>query len=102
MRFATLILISCLAFAAAVQPAHEAGKARFPRVGQPGPWDSDLIVYHVSRGLEVTKITTFPRGGVPTLARLKDGRLIVAHQHFPENDEANFDKVAVHFSSDEG
>jgi DNA-binding beta-propeller fold protein YncE len=26
----------------------------------------------------------------------------VAHQHFPENDRENFDKVAVHFSSDEG
>lgn len=26
----------------------------------------------------------------------------MAHQHFPENDEGNFDKVAVRFSSDEG
>jgi len=29
-------------------------------------------------------------------------RLVAAHQHFPEEDEAGFDKVAVRFSSDEG
>jgi hypothetical protein len=33
---------------------------------------------------------------------MKDGRLIVAHQHFPENNDSDFDKVAVRFSSDEG
>jgi hypothetical protein len=31
-----------------------------------------------------------------------DGRLIAAHQYFPEGDDANFDKVAVRFSSDDG
>jgi hypothetical protein len=36
------------------------------------------------------------------MARLKDGRLMAAHQHFPSSDAANFDKVAVHFSTDEG
>src|SRR6185295_14728125 len=40
--------------------------------------------------------------GVPTLARLKDGRLISAFQHFLKNDDRNFDRVAVRFSSDEG
>ena len=39
---------------------------------------------------------------VPTVACLKDGRLIAAHQHFPENNDVDFDKVAVRFSSDEG
>jgi hypothetical protein len=36
------------------------------------------------------------------VARLKDGRLIAAHQHFPADNDADFDKVAVHFSADEG
>ena len=97
-----LLLTSSLAFRAAAQPAHEAGAPGSSRAGQPGPWDNDLVVYRVSSDLDVTKVTTFPRGGVPTLARLKDGRLIAAHQHFPENDEANFDRVAVRFSPDEG
>jgi len=39
---------------------------------------------------------------VPTLARLADGRLIAAHQHFPADNNSDFDKVAVRFSSDEG
>jgi hypothetical protein len=39
---------------------------------------------------------------VPTVARLADGRLIAAHQHFPEGFGADFDKVAVHFSEDDG
>ncbi|MGV3756999.1 MAG: hypothetical protein ACO1QS_16580, partial [Verrucomicrobiota bacterium] len=48
------------------------------------------------------KPATFERAGVPTVARMKDGRLIAAHQYFPADDRANFDKVAVHFSADEG
>jgi len=68
----------------------------------PGPWDNDALVYQVGRSGQVTQIATFARAGVPTLARLKDGRLIAAHQYFPEKDEASFDKVAVRFSSDEG
>jgi hypothetical protein len=68
----------------------------------PGPWDHDVLVYRVRSTGEVTKIATFERAGVPTLARMKDGRLIAAHQHFPEDQEAAFDKVAVRFSSNEG
>ena len=59
-----------------------------------GPWNRDVIAYRASAGGAVEKATTFERAGVPTIARLKDGRLIVAHQHFPENDRENFDKVA--------
>jgi len=68
----------------------------------PGPWDNDVLVYRVSPSGEAVKVATFERAGVPTVARMKDGRLVAAHQHFPENDEVNFDKVAVRFSSDEG
>jgi DNA-binding beta-propeller fold protein YncE len=71
-------------------------------LNQPGPWDNDVIVYRSPSNGNAEKLATFERAGVPTVARLKDGRLIVAHQHFPENDRENFDKVAVHFSSDEG
>jgi len=67
-----------------------------------GPWNRDVIVYRVSPAGAVEKLAAFERAGVPTVARLNDGRLIAAHQHFPENDRANFDKVAARFSSDDG
>jgi hypothetical protein len=67
-----------------------------------GPWNNDVLVYRVSPNGEVTQIATFERAGVPTITRMKDGRLVAAHQHFPENNDADFDKVAVRFSSDEG
>jgi hypothetical protein len=59
-------------------------------------------VYRWGPGGRVQKLATFERAGVPTVARLKDGRLIAAHQHFPDNGGTNFDKVAVHFSENEG
>lgn len=67
-----------------------------------GPWNRDVIAYRVVAGGAVVKATTFERAGVPTIARMTDGRIILAHQHFPENDREHFDKVAVHFSSDDG
>ncbi len=67
-----------------------------------GPWNRDVIVYRAGPSGAVEKVATFERAGVPTIARMKDGRLIVAHQHFPADDRENFDKVAVHFSSDDG
>jgi hypothetical protein len=47
-------------------------------------------------------MATFERAGVPTVARLNHGRLIAAFQHFPRDDDRNFDRVAVVFSWDEG
>jgi hypothetical protein len=73
-----------------------------PVPGQPGPWDQDVLVHRVSKGGAVEALATFERSGVPTIARLADGRLIAGTQHFPENDPASFDKVAVRFSRDEG
>ncbi len=67
-----------------------------------GPWDRDVIAYRVNADGNVEKTATFGRAGVPTITRLKDGQLIAAHQHFPENNEADFDKVAARFSSDDG
>ena len=73
-----------------------------PNRNQRGPWDNDVLVYRTGAGAKAEKVATFPRAGVPTLARLQDGRLAAAHQHFPADSNAEFDKVAVRFSSDEG
>jgi hypothetical protein len=73
-----------------------------PNRNRPGPWDNDVMVYRVGVGGKTEKLARFPRAGVPTLARLKDGRLLAAYQHFPADNDRNFDKVAVRFSSDEG
>jgi hypothetical protein len=75
---------------------------RPPPGNQDGPWNRDVIVYRASSSGTVERSATFERAGVPTITRLRDGRLLVAHQHFPENDPENFDKVAVRFSSDDG
>jgi hypothetical protein len=47
-----------------------------------GPWNNDVLVYRVSPNGEVIQIATFERAGVPTIARMKEGRLVAAHQHF--------------------
>ena len=80
------------------RPRVNAGRQPLPAQG---PWNNDVLVHRASPAGDVTKIATFERAGVPTIARLKDGRLIAAHQHFPADNEADFDKVAVHFSTDE-
>ena len=67
-----------------------------------GPWDQDVNVYRVATNGVAVHLGTFERAGVPTVTKFADGRLIAAHQYFPENNQADFDKVAVRFSSDEG
>jgi hypothetical protein len=67
-----------------------------------GPWQGDVNVTQAGADGVVTRLHTFERAGVPTVARLKDGRLMAAFQNFPKDDQANFDKVAVSFSADEG
>jgi len=73
-----------------------------PDKNRPGPWDNDVLVYRVGEDGRAEKLATFDRAGVPTLARLNDGRLLSAFQHFPKDDNRNFDRVAVRFSRDEG
>lgn len=80
----------------------QASAPKLPRTDGPGPWDHDIVVYRMCPPQPPQKLATFPRGGVATAARLADGRIAVAHQHFPENDPDNFDKVAIRFSRDEG
>ncbi|MCX7819762.1 MAG: glycoside hydrolase [Kiritimatiellae bacterium] len=67
-----------------------------------GPWNRDIQLWRWGDPHQTEKVATFERAGVVTLARLGDGRLIAAHQHFPADDPQNFDTVAVRFSSDEG
>lgn len=107
MWFAIGLGIAFGAAAAAVMGQEEMGM----RMGPPsaaeqqkhaGPWDQDILVYRVPSKGPVEYVTKFERGGVATTARLDDGRLIAAHQHFPLDNEADFDKVAVHLSTDEG
>jgi hypothetical protein len=99
MRAAFLKPLLFLAFACLNSLAAE--NRPKPDRNRPGPWDNDILIYRVgTNGSE--KLATFPRAGVSTLARLKDGRLAAAHQHFPADNDADFDKVAVRFSSDEG
>ncbi len=93
--YTTLLLVSL----GALNVAHAQPP---PDSNRPGPWDQDVIVYRATPDGPFEKLATFERAGVPTVARLADGRLLAAHQHFPANDRASFDKVAVHFSRDEG
>jgi hypothetical protein len=68
----------------------------------PGPWDHDVHLHRATPGGDSRQATAFERAGVSTLARMPDGRLIAAFQHFPQDDNRNFDRVAVRFSADEG
>ncbi|HEY6167191.1 MAG TPA: exo-alpha-sialidase, partial [Verrucomicrobiae bacterium] len=66
------------------------------------PSSRDVIAYRVSSAGAVEKLTTFTGGGAPTVARLKDGRIIAAHQHFPQDGRVNHEQIGVRFSSDDG
>jgi hypothetical protein len=73
-----------------------------PNDARPGPWNNDVLVYRSDLDGRLEQLATFERAGVPTLARLQDGRLLAAFQNFPQGDDRHFDRVAVRFSSDEG
>jgi hypothetical protein len=97
-----LVLLATLSAALPMLAQQPPGPMGRPDVNRPGPWDNDVLVYRVDSDGGSEKLATFERAGVPTLARLRDGRLIGASQHFPKDDDRNFDRVAVRFSSDEG
>lgn len=68
-----------------------------------GPWTRDL---RIAAGADPSRFGAASvwvrQAGVPSLARLPDGRLIGVFQWFPFDDVAAFDRVAVVFSSDTG
>jgi hypothetical protein len=96
-----MIAVSWLLLSSIAQAQRDVAP-RPDRQGQPGPWDNDVIVYRLRAGGRPERMATFERAGVPTVARLEDGRLIAAFQHFPQDDDRSFDRVAVALSSDEG
>ena len=84
MHTASLLRASTVALILTAASAQDArGPAAEARSGRPGPWDHDVIIYSVSRDGRIESVGKFGRSGVPTIARLADGRLIAAHQHFP-------------------
>jgi hypothetical protein len=102
MRLRVRLWITLAAVLVATRPdqARAQGGAR-PGI-DPGPWDNDVHLYRIWRDGSGERLAAFERAGVPSLIRLMDGRLMAAHQWFPENDPASFDKVAVRFSADDG
>ncbi len=68
----------------------------------PGPWDNDVLVHRIDAGGAREKLATFARAGVASVARMADGRLLAAFQHFPKDEPRRFDRVAVRFSGDDG
>lgn len=75
-----------------------------PRRGAPpsGPWNNDVRIYRLAADGRAERLGVFERAGVPTIARLRDGRLLAAFQHFPVGAPDRFDKIAAAISSDEG
>ena len=73
-----------------------------PDLSRGGPWDFDVLVYQVDVRGQSSQLGTFERAGVPSIASMEDGRLIAAHQWFPEDNVEAFDTIAVRFSSDDG
>ncbi|MEK7674522.1 MAG: hypothetical protein AAB676_01640 [Verrucomicrobiota bacterium] len=102
MKTLHLLALAALAFPAAAPEAPPFNPQGRPNRNRPGPWDNDVLVYRLAADGGPEKLATFERAGVPTVARLKDGRFIAAFQHFPAGDDRNFDRVAVRFSEDEG
>jgi hypothetical protein len=102
LRLLALLLAALPLVAQEPPPPGRTGPPGPPSRNRPGPWDNDVLVHRLNTNGSADKLATFERAGVPTLARLQDGRIIAAFQHFPQDDDRNFDRVAVCFSRDEG
>ena len=92
----------CVVIATSFAEAQLNPTPRPDRQGQPGPWNNDVLAFRLTANGPAERLAAFEQAGVPTVARLQDGKLIAAFQHFPQDDDRNFDRVAVAFSSDEG
>jgi hypothetical protein len=70
---------------------------------QYGPWSRDLELWESTDGKRFLYRGVFAeRGGVPTLAKMKDGRFFAAFQWFPLDQQEAFDRIAVKMSADGG
>jgi hypothetical protein len=107
-RMATLIIVLHCVFVPVEtfgQPPHQPLRQK-PENSSDAPWNRDLLVYRVGKRQPAKQIGIIERAGVPTLARMVDGRLIATFQYFPKvsekGNEKRFDRIAASFSSDEG
>lgn len=68
-----------------------------------GPWSRDLELWESADGKQFLYRGIFAeRGGVPSLAKTKDGRIFAAFQWFPLDRKEAFDRIAVKVSADGG
>src|SRR3989338_3365278 len=68
-----------------------------------GPWQRDLVYRLSDDGTVFGEERLFTeRAGVPSIIRDAKGRLIIAFQWFPENNQEHFDQVALMISKDDG
>ena len=59
-------------------------------------------VTQISTDGTVTSLGVFPRATAASLLPLRDGRIMVAYQWFPEDIPIDFARIAVRFSADQG
>lgn len=84
-------------------PANDARPPGPPPSPTDGPWNRDLRVAYSDDGLTFGASAVFiERGGVPSVIRDRDGRLVAVFQWFPFDRKDDFDQVAVAFSTDGG
>jgi len=69
----------------------------------PAPWDVDLTLLRSTNGSTWNPVGVLTAGASsPTLCRLSDGRLLLAHQSYSADNPDLFDRVALRTSEDDG
>lgn len=90
-----LIALQIPAWLGLLQPANQIA-------GKSDRGNQQVLVHRVSPSGETTLVAEVPRSAVPTICRMGDGSLIMAHQWFPDDVPDMFDHIAVRFSTDNG
>jgi hypothetical protein len=81
------------------EPAQEAD----PLLATRGTWNEDLVLLRSTNGSSWSPVGVLTAGaGSPSLCRMADGRLLLAHQSYPADDPTNYDRMVVRFSDDDG
>ena len=87
---------------AAAPPAKDAEPPAPAPARAPVRGNNALIVQRIAADGSSSTCATFGHADVPSIARLKDGRLLLAFQGFPTDDSVHFNRTAVRTSADEG
>jgi hypothetical protein len=83
----------------ATEPAQEPDPLRASH----GPWNEDLVLLSSTNGSSWSSVGVIASGASsPSVCRMADGRLILAHQAYPADDPEHFDRAVVRFSDDDG